>query len=788
MKLISIILIIILPFIGGAQLLTQGGVPANLVQNVLLGPGVNISNITYTGSTGAIGQFTANGTNLGMSSGIVMTTGTITNNGAGPHGPNNQEDAGIDNSQPGYSLLSNLVGTQTFDASVLEFDFQTCSDSIRFNYIFGSEEYLEYVNTEFNDIFAFFISGPGIPGTQNIALLPSGQPVAINNVHSGGTNVNGASFGGLNAQYYVNNANGSTIQYDGFTKKLTATAKVQCDAVYHLRLAIADVGDGVWDSGIFLEAESLTAGSSLDLSSQISNNLFNDPSILAESCVSNTIFLNRPDCNLNIPLTVDVAVSGTAAEGVDFNSIPTSITFPAGSAQTQFSFDALQDGIVEGQETVILEYTFTDNCGIVSVQEQTFYINDINPLIIDISGGEITCPGEEIELTASVTGGVEPYTYLWSTGETTQSIMVSPTSTEIYSVGISDDCITDVVTQTYQVDVPVIPPLVVDVSDDIVEICPFIPAVIFGNATGGTPGYSLSWSSNFENNLSNSNNLSVVPGETTVYTLTATDICGNTASNSVSYTITSPPLTLEMSPITEICPGDSIQISVSPQGGFGQYFYQWYHSGETSSTIWVNPTTTTSYLVSVSDECQTFSVEGQTQINVVAPTADFTISSSTVFNDLPIQFENLSNNAVAYEWYFGDGQESTIIHPENTYDEPGTYIITLIAVDDKGCVDSINKPIRIEEEWYIYIPNAFTPDGNRLNSKFEASTVGINTLEVNIYNRWGEIVFTSNDKLFSWDGTYKGFYVPDGTYTYSINFVTNSGRQKDIVGHVNVLK
>ena len=76
---------------------------------------------------------------------------------------------------------------------------------------------------------------------------------------------------------------------------------------------------------------------------------------------------------------------------------------------------------------------------------------------------------------------------------------------------------------------------------------------------------------------------------------------------------------------------------------------------------------------------------------VVAPTADFTITSQTTFNDLPIQFQNLSEDAVTYEWYFGDGQESGIIHPANTYDEPGEYLITLIAIDEKGCIDSIQK-------------------------------------------------------------------------------------------------
>lgn len=788
MKRIVAILLLLIPFLGTAQLVTQGAAAAGLVQNVLLGNGVTVSNINYSGSGVAIGSFNGVNTNIGLNSGIIMTTGTIANSGDGPHGPNNSEGAGMDNNAPGNSLLNGIAGAQTFNAATLQFDFVPFSDSVRFNYVFASEEYLEYVQSGFNDAFAFFISGPGIAGQQNIAKLPNGQAVSIDNIHSAGTNINGATFGAQNSQFYVNNNNGASIQYDGFTKVLTAESRVQCGETYHLVIVIADAGDAAFDSGIFLEANSLESDTPLDLSHTISQNLFNSPDIIAESCVSTTVTLQRDPSESTLPLTVPIVLTGTALNGVDYTGIPGSVTFAAGSSITTFSFDAFQDGIVESQESVIMSFQALDPCGNINPIELIIYINDINPVEIEITGEEITCPGEQIELFASVSGGAEPYTYLWSTGETTPSIFVSPSSTQTYSIDVTDDCLTGVVSQSYEVIVPVIPPLVVNVSNDITEICPFIPAIISGGASGGTPGYSLSWSSNFESNLGNGTDLNVIPSTTTTYTLTATDICGSTASNSILYTITSPPLTLEMSPTLEICPGDSVQLSVTPEGGFGQYFYQWSHSGETTATVWVNPSQSTTYNVVVSDECQTFTVEGQTQVIVVAPTANFTVTSQTIFNDLPIQFQNQSANASTYEWYFGDGQESTIIHPSNTYDEPGYYVITLIATDDKGCVDSIQKPIRIEEEWYVYIPNSFTPGEGRINQTFRASTIGINTLEINIFNRWGEIVYSSNDKLFSWDATYKGAIVPDGTYTYSINFETNSGRQRDIVGHVNVLK
>lgn len=792
MKYLYVILFLILaPITVVGQLVTNTAMtPNQLVQNVLNGTGVTITNVSFSGTAQAIGSFTANGTNLGINSGIIMTTGTVQNTAAGPHGPNNAPGAGIDNGVGGDAQLGALVGGQTFNAAILEFDFETCSDTVQFNYVFASEEYPEYVNENVNDIFAFFISGPGIPGgTQNIAVLPNGGGVvAIDNIHPSGVNVSGNGYPPVNPQYYVDNTNGPTIQYDGFTKKLTAFAAVQCNTTYHLKMAIADVGDGVWDSGIFLEANSFVGSSPVDVEHSLSNNVFNDPNIIAEGCVSTTLTLERTSCNLANTMVVPITVSGTAIEGVDYANIPATITFASGSQTAQFSFDAFQDGVTEGQETLDLEFLFTDNCGNETTQSLNLFIQDIDPVTVEVNGPEVTCPGEEIELTATVIGGAAPYTYAWSTGETTQSIFVAPNSSTPYTVTVIDDCLSQPISTTYIVDVPVIPPLTINETADVTDICPYVPALLESNVTGGTPPYTYSWSSNFEANLGTNETYTAIPSTTTTYTIEVTDLCGNTTSAEVLYTVLSPPLVLTMSPTVEICPGDSIEISVSAVGGYGQYFYNWLHSGETTPTVWVNPIQTTTYTVSVSDECQTFTVEGSTEVVVVKPTADFESTSNVFFNDLPITFQNNSINASTYEWTFGDGQNSTLVHPSNTYDEPGTYYITLIAIDDKGCRDTIVKPINIEEEWYIYVPNTFTPDGDRSNNDFRISTIGIKALEIKIYNRWGELIFEAFDPRFIWDGSYNGNLVNDGTYTYKINFVTNSGRDKRLLGHVNVLK
>jgi gliding motility-associated-like protein len=265
-------------------------------------------------------------------------------------------------------------------------------------------------------------------------------------------------------------------------------------------------------------------------------------------------------------------------------------------------------------------------------------------------------------------------------------------------------------------------------------------------------------------------------------------LCGEEQTATVLYTITSPPLIITLTPGVEICPGDSALIGVSATGGFGQYYYLWPQTGEITPQIWVNPLQTTNYQVIVSDECQTFTVNGGATITVVAPIANFEISSNTLFDDLPITFQNTTLNGLTYQWYFGDGNASNLVHPNNTYATFGNYLVTLIATDDKGCIDTITKPIVIEEAYYIYVPNTFTPDGLRFNNTFKASTIGIKEISIKIYNRWGQLIYTADNLDFEWDGTYKGYKVQDGTYVWKISYTTRSGREETITGHINLIR
>lgn len=213
--------------------------------NTILGSGVTISNINYSGANGASGIFTG-----GLSSGIDIDSGILLTSGqaSSAAGPNKADGTTTNNGFGGDSDLNSLIpGYSTYDATVLEFDFVADGGDLFFNFAFGSEEYNEYVNSSFNDVFGFFVDGV------NIALLPDGTtPVAINNVNKG-----------LNSADYNDNDYGDfggsspfKIEYDGFTSVLTAKSLGLSAGKHHIKLAIADAGDSILDSGVFIQAGS----------------------------------------------------------------------------------------------------------------------------------------------------------------------------------------------------------------------------------------------------------------------------------------------------------------------------------------------------------------------------------------------------------------------------------------------------------------------------------------------------------------------------------------------------
>ncbi|HKR05558.1 MAG TPA: choice-of-anchor L domain-containing protein [Bacteroidia bacterium] len=260
--LLSGILFLISATVSGQLSVTTGVTPATMV-NTILGSGVTVSNVTYTGAANARGTFTWGTTgNGGFANGILLTSGSATVAALA----NTQSGQGQDNQLATTDAQLNTLTTgQTQDVCKLEFDFSVASDSVAFSYIFASEEYSDYVNTPCNDVFGFFISGPGITGQKNIAIVPGTNPpvsMTINNVN------NGLAAHGVPppgpceyCQYFMDNTVpvAYTTAYDGLTTTLVAGSLVQPCATYHIKLAIGDVCDGIFDSGVFLKANSFSS-------------------------------------------------------------------------------------------------------------------------------------------------------------------------------------------------------------------------------------------------------------------------------------------------------------------------------------------------------------------------------------------------------------------------------------------------------------------------------------------------------------------------------------------------
>ena len=435
-----------------AQITVSNSAPYNtanqLINNVLLGGGVSANNTSMFGDAIQIGFFNGVNTNLGLDSGIVMSTGDIadldpTSFGGGNTPMNTNTDPDLLNVANSVPPLINqpFFVSGIFDVATIEFDFIPTSDTVSFNYVFGSNEYLTWVNSEYNDVFGFFISGPGITGPYsspagfpngsiNIATVPNSTPplpITISSVN----NV-------LNSQYYIDNqfTFPQTVSCNGFTTLFNATTIVQCGETYHIRLALADGSDSSLDSWVFLEAGSFSSNGSVSVSSGIAEG----DTLLYEGCNAAFFTFDRPDASNDFTVYFDI--QGTATPSLDFPLINDSLVIPAGQfTDTVFVYPIL-DTITEPTETVILNVIYERCNGNLDTSTATIYISDYTPLYLDLPDSLNICSElfESATLQSDWGGGIDPIALNWSNGSDQDVIIVSPDSTQYFSLSIYDGC------------------------------------------------------------------------------------------------------------------------------------------------------------------------------------------------------------------------------------------------------------------------------------------------------------------------------------------------------------
>lgn len=444
---------------GGASI---GLTPQQFVEAYLVGSGITVSNALFNGSAEPlnspnrlppdlreqIGNFTSAGAaqqQLGIGGGVILSTGFATEAAAGnPASDDMQGSNQPAESDPDLVILS---GNPTInDKSVLEFDFVPQTDVVTFRYVFGSIEFDGFCNS-INDAFGLFLSGPGISGgvgfvndAVNIALLPnSATYVNIFNICE-------ADQGNLgNGIYSWWNQRKDHYSYNRLTYVFTATYSVQCNQTYHMKFAIGDASDGILDSGVFLEQNSFTSNNISSVTS-FSNPLTGQ--LLVEGC-------NGVSLSYSIPLTqptnvvIDLAIhpSGTAGQAdITPNPFPAQVVIPAGQLNSApILVNAVADGLPEGTETIVINGTTTNSCGLSNSASATLTIKDYAPLSISMND-VLICDGSSATLEPAISGGqpIVPdniFKYLWSTADTTASITVSPgPGNHIYSVTVTDAC------------------------------------------------------------------------------------------------------------------------------------------------------------------------------------------------------------------------------------------------------------------------------------------------------------------------------------------------------------
>lgn len=406
------------------QVNVTGGLTAQQLAEIFAGSNISVSNAVITGPSVGYGSFLSSG-GFPFGSGVVLTNGMLTQ----VPGPNNDPNTSSNLGGAGTTEMDDLGGSNSSDVITLEFDFIVQSSSVQFQYIFASEEYPEFAppnQPSFNDVFAFYISGPGIVGQENIALIPgTSNPVSIDNV-------NPVTF----PQYYVDNTDGQQIQFDGYTTDLTATrAGLTACETYHLRMVIADIQTANRNSAVFLKENSFVQENVLGAETQT----INADGIALEGCVRGSFDFEYTEVSTQ-DRTITFTIGGTAVNGVDYSYIDNYITIPAGETAGTVFVDAFSDGLAEGAETVTLTFETGVCVGTETVQ---LTINDAQPINFTLDGTDLDCFEDNSgEILVNATGGFPGYTYLvtdpFGTTTTYTTNPITNLAAGQYSVQVND--------------------------------------------------------------------------------------------------------------------------------------------------------------------------------------------------------------------------------------------------------------------------------------------------------------------------------------------------------------
>ena len=696
---------------------------ADLIRNVFItGSCKNVDNMERSGSRESFGVFKNASDILGFSDGIILSTGDVRS----AIGPNNSIATSTRFDLPSTDKdLVSIATDQLYDVTVLEFDFVPVGSQVNFQYVFASEEYCEFVGTEFNDVFGFFVSGPGIngpfaDGAINVARLPvTGEEVSINNVNHG-----------ANQNSYVKNeltddvahcdivydpAQIETFEFDGFTVPLLARIPVIPCETYHIRLVIGDVGDAQLDSAVFLRSKSFDLGEIATIKASIPEQ---SDSIVYENCLDGQFIFTRPEGRSNnqpIEIGFKIDESSTATEGIDFATFSRNITIPAGQDSVILDITTLDDGQVENIEDLTLTLLSTI-CECQEGGSATLRISDASDPVISFDT-IVACVGQPFSISPSVSNGVAPYQYRWQDNSSDSSLKFTILEPTGYSITVTDLCGKQA-DFSGQIGIQGTPSAELS---GVIDYCQGLDDRTLPITFNGQPPWSFSYRVDNNNPITISDiinsDFELPISEAGNYELVAFSdaACIGEASGMGSVIDLNIDVGIEVVPLS--CPDEEdAQIILDVQGS-PPYDINWTPSVNNN----LNPT------------------------------------------NLP---------AGNYELFIKDAQDCEYIR---------TFNITGPIPLPKEC-----------ERMEIYIPNVFTPDGDGDNDLFEIflseKTTITQITTVEIYDRWGNLVYLSENQLPAWDGTYNGIELSPALFVYKVQLEFDNGESQLLTGGIQLIK
>jgi gliding motility-associated-like protein len=742
-----------------------------LVDSMLKGQGVEITNAKFNRASVIQGNNIGIFHNLNLyspidrlqrpasaySSGIIMTTGAISKATS-----SSSEIAATPSNivTENGSLLAdpNLIGIGTATANnirsltLLEFDFISNSAYVQFNYIFASAEYPEYVYSvlNVNDVFAFHISGidPATlaPMNRNIALLPNSViGVTINNVNNGNSYSGGsATTVGANAanpEYFFDNRSNAytnSIKYGGFTVDLVASAIIlSCFyEPYHMSLSISDISDNQFHSAIFLQKGSFKSPEvQISQTSELGNN-----DTIMTGCNPSFINLTLPQPNTrpvrSLIHALDATDGATALRGTHYNIIDLS----DGRVLPVASLVNFNPATVVYNETTY-RYEFLDG-------------DTLKRLKIEAIPGAI--PPGEIRIA-------KIYTALSLGGGALAEMCEPPVATDTLTFILKGYTLLELG------------------EDTAFNRCNQFEGSIGMDVKNGFL-QSVIWEGSVENlNFISADSLTattIAPiTDTTVFKVIGVDKYGCSRDTAeIRINIPKRPEAAIQTNVTAGC--TPFKFNPSSVSAFDAYLRWVASEGQTSAlknpTFTINTDTTVWLYAYAADYCydSTF-----VHVNVFErPDAQFDYLPFEPQNGRPIEFFNTSTGDISdYRWNFGDGTTSTEANPIHTYHvgSSETFNVQLIAVAGaiENCADTILQQILVEDHYAYYVPTGFTPNGDGVNDVFAPALTDVFDYTLAVYNRWGSLVFFSNEIGSGWDGKDKNGKTCDaGIYVWKINF------------------